>query len=124
MRPVCVHASQATSVSLCACACLYSAQVFLNTCDATVFNLALLSSDAWGAFLGYKLFHQPLTWEYFTALSVVVVGVVLYNTAGNASFQRLGPVAALQPFSGYALPDETPVVDKPASGEITTASAA
>lgn len=57
----------------------------MATCDATVFNLSMLTSDAWGALWSVILFHHGLSWAYFVSLAVVVCGVVLYNTAGFAT---------------------------------------
>jgi drug/metabolite transporter (DMT)-like permease len=54
-------------------------------CDATVFNLSMLTSDAWGALWSVILFHHGLSWAYFVSLAVTVCGVVLYNTAGFAT---------------------------------------
>jgi hypothetical protein len=68
-------------------------QVFLARCDATAFNLSMLTSDLWGVIVGYLLFHQSLMWLYFVALAVVVVGIVVYHRAGFASAAPKAPGA-------------------------------
>lgn len=96
----------------------------MSQCDSTVFNLSLLTADAWGATWSVLLFHQRLTWLYFVAVAVVVVGVALYNTAGFATEQVHAPlttadgpgyqvVAADAPLSVVAGPDD----HEPLSGQ-------
>ena len=73
-------------------ACVWcGVQVFLARCDATAFNLSMLTSDLWGVIVGFVLFHQSLIWLYFIALVVVVVGIIVYHRTGFASE---GPVVA------------------------------
>ena len=59
--------------------------MFLIRCDATAFNLSMLTSDLWGVIFGFVLFHQSLMWLYFLALVVVVAGILSYHRSGFAS---------------------------------------
>lgn len=74
--------------------------IFLARADATLFNLSLLTSDAWAIIMSVFLFHDTLHPLYFLALLLIVVGLVTYNSVR-------GPTAA----PASAAPDEhTPVV--------------
>lgn len=68
-------------------------------CDATVFNLSMLTSDAWGALWATVLFHAALSWMYFVALGLVCAGVWAYNRAGSAT-----PAAAKGEGEGEPVP--------------------
>lgn len=46
---------------------------------STLFNLSLLTSDAYAVIFGLFLFHSKLHWAYWIALSVIVLGLCLYN---------------------------------------------
>jgi len=65
--------------------CLFAMYVltshFLSAGDATLFNLSMLTSDLWAVLVGVLLFGQGLSWLYFVALLVIIVGIVLYNSA-------------------------------------------
>jgi drug/metabolite transporter (DMT)-like permease len=56
-----------------------TAAVFLGEHDATVFNLALLSADAWSMLFGVFVFGRVLNLWYFVAYGLIVVGVVFYH---------------------------------------------
>ena len=103
-------------------------QRFMSRCDATVFNLSMLTSDAWGAFWAVILFHQRLNPIYFVALAIEVVGVVIYNsgrarisfhdTAINLYFSLLHPTKRAR--KGMAQPQAWNAGDAsalPAQGE-------
>lgn len=46
---------------------------------STLFNLSLLTSDAYAVLFGLFLFHDKLHWAYWIALVVIVGGLCLYN---------------------------------------------
>jgi solute carrier family 35, member F1/2 len=56
--------------------------VFLSHCDATLFNLSLLTSDAWAVLASLVLFGQPIRPLYWPALALIVCGLTAYNTGG------------------------------------------
>ena len=53
----------------------------LCSCDATLFNLSLLTSDAWAVGAALLLFGTPLRPLYWPALACIVAGLVVYNRA-------------------------------------------
>jgi drug/metabolite transporter (DMT)-like permease len=55
--------------------------VFLSHCDATLFNLSLLTSDAWAILASLVLFGQPIRPLYWPALALIVCGLFVYNRA-------------------------------------------
>lgn len=93
----------------------------MSKCDATVFNLSMLTSDAWGALWSVVLFHHSLSWAYFVSLAVVVTGVVIYNTAGYSTPQApsppLGPSDAPR---HVRLPSSEPVCNDTDNGDVDT----
>ena len=46
---------------------------------STLFNLSLLTSDAYAVLFGLFLFHSRLHWAYWIALVIIVAGLCLYN---------------------------------------------
>jgi solute carrier family 35 protein F1/2 len=62
--------------------CMYSlTSIFLQKCDATMFNLSLLTSDIWAIFASVILFHRSLHPLYFLALLIIATGLVVYNVS-------------------------------------------
>ena len=66
-----------------------------SSCDATLFNLSLLTSDAWAIAAALLIFGQPLSPLYWPALALIAGGLVLYNRAppplaGGAGEQAAG----------------------------------
>ena len=52
---------------------------FLVVCDATIFNLSLLTSDIWAIIASYLLFNNQLHWLYFIALLIIILGLYIYH---------------------------------------------
>jgi solute carrier family 35 protein F1/2 len=46
---------------------------------STLFNLSLLTSDAYAILFGLFLFHSKLHWTYWIALAIIAGGLCLYN---------------------------------------------
>lgn len=61
---------------------LYSlVPVLLVWSGATMLNLSLLASDAYSMLFGVFLFRFSLTWLYFLASAIIVLGLLAYNAA-------------------------------------------
>ncbi|KAK2661055.1 hypothetical protein Ddye_007588 [Dipteronia dyeriana] len=52
----------------------------LKLSGATMFNLSLLTSDMWAVVIRIFFYHQQVDWLYYVALSVVLIGLVVYST--------------------------------------------
>lgn len=50
---------------------------------ATMLNLSLLTSDMWAVAVQAIGFHEPVDKLYFVALTFVVVGLLVYASAGE-----------------------------------------
>jgi solute carrier family 35 protein F1/2 len=90
---------------------------FLQGSDSTLFNLSLLTSDLWAILAAVFFFDADLHPLYFLALALIVVGLLLYNTAPDAPSPHVGvelhdaaeaPAAAVEPRSGAALQPADP----------------
>lgn len=46
---------------------------------STLFNLSLLTSDAYAILIGLFLFGKKLHWAYWVALAIIIFGLCLYN---------------------------------------------
>jgi solute carrier family 35 protein F1/2 len=55
--------------------------LFLQTLDATLLNLSLLTADVWAVVAGIVLFNEQLSTLYFVSLALIIAGVVVYNVA-------------------------------------------
>ena len=64
---------------LCLFAMYVLTAVFLQTNDAVVFNMHLLTSDVIASILTFFIFDDPPTLLYFVALAITIVGVIIYN---------------------------------------------
>ena len=66
-------------------ACLFAmyslTSVFLQHCDATLFNLSLLTSDGWAILMALLLFGESIPTLYWPALALIIAGLALYNRA-------------------------------------------
>lgn len=61
---------------------------------STLFNLSLLTSDAYAVLFGLFLFHDSLHWAYWIALVIIVAGLCLYNIRNEpASSEYDRPIA-------------------------------
>lgn len=90
--------------------CMYVlTALFMSRCDATAFNLSMLTSDAWALLFGVVLFHQRLGWLYFVAAAIVVSGIIVYNSAPSPTV--LPPAAA----AGTPTGDTSPCLPPPSS---------
>lgn len=56
---------------------------FLVVCDATIFNLSLLTSDIWAILAAYLLFNYTLSGLYFVAFVIICGGLFIYHRAGD-----------------------------------------
>jgi solute carrier family 35 protein F1/2 len=88
---------------------------FLQGSDSTLFNLSLLTSDLWAILAAVFFFDADLHPLYFLALALIVVGLLLYNTAPDAPSPHIGvelndaaeaPADAADLRTGVALPPE------------------
>lgn len=70
-----------TGFVLCLFAMYTATSHFLRLCDATLFNLSLLTSDVWAILAAYLLFGSQLSVLYFVSLALIVGGLVIYNRA-------------------------------------------
>ena len=97
---------------------------FLQRADATLFNLCLLSSDLWAILAAVCFFGATLSWLYFVALALIVVGLVLYNSAREVgSGEQLGAGAASTAEPGAA-PAAAAAAAATATASVDGASAA
>jgi solute carrier family 35 protein F1/2 len=56
---------------------------------STLFNLSLLTSDAYAIIFGIFLFHKRLHWAYWIALGVIIFGLCLYNIMNEPAQSEL-----------------------------------
>jgi len=62
--------------------CMYiNTSVFLQSGDATFFNLSLLTSDVYAVIFSYLLTGQLVHWLYFVGFGLVFVGLALYHSS-------------------------------------------
>ena len=65
---------------------MYSAtSIFLQGADSVVFNMSLLTSDIFGAIIGYFLFATGLSVLYLVSLCLIIAGVLLYGEGPSVS---------------------------------------
>ncbi|EWM24522.1 solute carrier family 35 member f1 [Nannochloropsis gaditana] len=55
---------------------------FLTEADATLFNLSLLTSDAYGVFYRYVALHQPVSYLYGVGFCLTLGGLGIYHVPG------------------------------------------
>jgi len=53
--------------------------LMMSLASATLFNLSLLTSDAYAIIAGVVLFSQVPSFLYFIALVIIVSGLIMYN---------------------------------------------
>jgi len=98
---------------------------FLQRADATLFNLCLLSSDLWAILAAVCFFGATLSWLYFVALALIVVGLVLYNSAREVgSGEQLSASPAVTTTEPGAAPAPAAAATVAASPDGASAAAA
>lgn len=102
-------------------ACLFGMYCATTTAlrdgDATLFNLSLLTSDAWAIAISAAL-GDPLHPLIFLALAAIVAGIVIYNGAGAPR-----PASASATPATSALPPSTPLPPTDATALMAAAGA-
>lgn len=57
-----------------------NASIVIEKNDATYFNLSLLTSDLYALLFAYFVFRSSIHWLYFVALTLVVLGLIIYHS--------------------------------------------
>lgn len=53
--------------------------IFLQDSDAILFNLSLLTSDVYAVIFTYFFYGYLVSWLYFLAFSLVIIGLIIYH---------------------------------------------